>query len=130
MDRQQIQKNYESKPFKEWDGITPLCLYDDSKFFFSEDDITDYLYEDDADPIAAEDLMLMICEPNYYPQIRYEDYVEDIMPEDWDGDFPKELEKRLIEINEFIKTMKPCSWGEGRFRTSYTPLTPTNGSGI
>lgn len=107
---------YATLPFKEWDGVTPLTLYMDDKYFFSEDDITEYLYENEIKP---EDLQLMYCQPNHYPEIDYYEMISDILPEDSDGNFPKILEDKLKEVNAIIKTMPPCSWEEGKVRTTY-----------
>jgi hypothetical protein len=104
---------YKKMPFKEWNYETPLINYQDDKFFWNEEDIIEYLEENDLKP---EDLNLVICEPNYFYKID-SDYWEDILPED--GDIPKELEELLKKVNEYCETAKPISWTEGKYRTEY-----------
>lgn len=109
------REKYNNLPFEEWDGLTPLVLFRDDQYFFDEDSIEEYCEENN---VKFEDLMLVICEPNNYYQIN-SDYWEDILPED-DNIDPK-LEEKLKELNKFIKTLPPASWGEGKLRTSYKP---------
>ena len=40
-------ENYKNKVFREWDGVTPLCLYNSSTYFFDEDGLQDYIVEND-----------------------------------------------------------------------------------
>lgn len=108
------QENYENLEFKEWDYETPLCLYKSDTYFFDEDSVFDYCEEND---ITLEDLKLVLCKPNYLFHIS-SDYWIDILPEDCD--IPKELEKRLDDLNEFISTLKPISWEESKIRTKVT----------
>ena len=118
-------QRYNNKPFQEWDGKTMLCLYNDDKFFEDEDEVLDYLEEendsrDEGDKLKLEDLQLCICEPNNPPLINYEELCEDIIPENMDdlSRIAPEILKRVEELNEFIKTHDPISWGEGPFRTT------------
>jgi len=40
-------EKYRAMPFKEWDGKTPLCLFDTDTYFFSSDDIDYYCEENE-----------------------------------------------------------------------------------
>ena len=108
---------YMQMPFKEWDGETPLCLYMSDQYFFSSDDIEDYL---DCEDLESSDLELVICEPNYLWEVST-DYWEDVFPEDMDlkDVASKELVEKLKELNELIQKETPVSWGEGKFRTDF-----------
>jgi len=103
--------------FKEWDSETPLCLFDDDKYFFAIDDIEDYLDTEDLNP---EDLQLVICKPNYLWEIQT-DYWEDVYPEDRDLEdvASKELISKINELNELIRKESAVSWKAGKFRTNY-----------
>lgn len=107
---------YVSKPFQEWDGETPLCLYNEDIFFYSKDELFDYLTENN---LTQGEIQLCICSPNNPPLINYNDLCEDMMPEDVDdvADLAPEIMKKIDELNEFIKTQPPISWNEGPFRT-------------
>jgi hypothetical protein len=108
-------ERYNQLPFKEWDGKTPLALWDDDTFFFDVDDIECYLEDNE---VEASDLRLVICWPNYPDEINIEQWSE-LLPEDGDGYFPKEFETKIKEFNEFLKTMKPLSWSPSKTRTEF-----------
>lgn len=119
LNKERIKENkikYMKKPFQEWDDETPLCLYNDDKFFYCEDEVHDYLEENN---LTQGEIQLCICAPNHPPQIDYYVFCEDIMPEDVDdvADLAPEITKKIDELNEFIKTQPPISWNEGPFRT-------------
>lgn len=107
-----IVEQYNKLEYKEWDGETPLTLYDDDKFFWGEDEVEEYLEDNE---LEIEDLMLIICEPNYLWEVE-SDYWEDILDEDMN--LPSEVEKKLEELNKAIRESKPVSWGEGKYRTN------------
>lgn len=104
---------YEAYPFEEWDGVKPLVEYDCDTYFFSEDDIETFLEEGELKP---EDLRLVIASPNYAHEITSE-YWQDSLSED--GEIPEEFQKKLDELNEFIKTLAPLSYSPSKIRTKY-----------
>jgi hypothetical protein len=112
-----------AKPFKEWDGETPLTIWGDDTFFFDEDSIVCYLEDND---LEAEDLQLVICEPNCATEIDYDRWSDDL-PEDRElDDIAPELAKKVDELNAFIREHRPIlSWGMGKYRTVYKPTEPT-----
>lgn len=107
-------ERYKALPFKEWDWAVPVC--DDEKYFFSAEEIDEYLEEHDLKP---EDLSLVICTPNYFKEITSE-YWEEILTED--GEIPGELQDKLDEFNKFIATLAPISWSPSKIRTEYRPV--------
>lgn len=110
------ENKYNKKPFQEWNGEDMLCLYNDDKFFSGEDDVLDYIEENE---LELTDLQLCICTPNHPPLIDYHVFCEDMMPENFDdiADLAPEIAKKVDELNEFIKAQPPISWSEGPFRT-------------
>jgi len=66
--------------------------------------------------MKPEELMLVICEPNYPRQIDSSIW-EDDLPED--GEITKELQAKLDEVNELIKILPPLSWSPSKVRTEY-----------
>jgi len=107
-----LQDKYNKLEYKEWDGTTPVCIYDTDIYFFDEDAIGDYCDDNECE---SKDLMLVLCIPNYPSQIE-PDIWEDIIPED--GDIPKALQDKLDELNKFIQTLGPLSWSQGNKRTT------------
>ncbi len=108
-------ERYNAYPYEEWDGKTPLCEFDGDKYFFDASDIDEYLEENEMKP---EDLMLVICKPNLARTIDAEIWIDDL-PED--GELPKELQAKMDEMNELIKTLPPISYSPSKIRTIYKP---------
>lgn len=100
---------------KEWNGKDMLTLHDDDRWFSDMDEVAEYAADNDIEPT---DLMLVICTPNYMHTVDGSQW-EDIMPEDSDGDLPKEVEAKLKELNEAIENAPPISWSAGKYRTKY-----------
>jgi hypothetical protein len=101
--------------FEEWDMKSPVCLYDGDEYFWDVDDIENYLEENGMSP---SDLKLVICSPNYATEID-ESLWEDDLPENSEGELPKDLSIKISELNEFIRKMEPLSWGPSNIRTEY-----------
>ncbi len=110
-----VNKRYSELPFEEWDGVTPLAIYDDNEYFFSYDDIVDYLDGFDDEEMKSEDLRLVICEPNKMREVS-SDYWDDIWPENLEH-LPDEIETALEQFNKVIREAKPLSWRHGKKRT-------------
>lgn len=108
-------ERYNKMPFKEWDETTPLVIFGKDIYFFDVDDIHDYCDEHECN---SEDLMLVICAPNYMHEVET-DIWADIMPENSDGYIPKVVQDKINELNTIIKVQKPLSWRQGSERTSY-----------
>lgn len=117
---------YEEMPYQEWDGKTPLVLFDDDKFFYSEDDIEFYLedinydIENSNNHKKSEDLQICIASPNYLWMPDFNDIYVDILPEDQyiDDVISKDLRKAFDLLEEAIRHETPVSWGQGKFRTT------------
>jgi hypothetical protein len=109
---------YLKLPFKEWDGKTPLCLFMSDQFFYTEDDINDFV--DYNEGVIYQDIRLVICEPNYGEQVDLMSLWDDILPENFDG-LPSKIEAALTALNNVIKEHGVISWSEGKYRTSISP---------
>jgi len=104
------RERFNKLPVIEWDGITPICSYDDDRFFFYESDLIEYCQEHNCKP---DDLMLVICEPIYPSQIDT-DYWCDELGED--EEMPSDILEALDSLNEIISTADPLSWQQGEKR--------------
>lgn len=100
-------------PIVEWDYVTPLCIYDDDMYFFSEDDLLEYCDDNELNP---EDLMLVICKENRYLGLDSE-YWDDILPED--GEVDERLSKKIDELNALIAMLPPASYSGDNKRIEY-----------
>lgn len=103
---------YQSMPFQEWDG-EPLVLRDHETYFFSDDDLYNYMVENELTVLD-----LIVCEPNTAPPI--EEYADSLMPEDlYIDDIAPELASKIADLNQYIIEKKPVlSWASGKFRTT------------
>lgn len=111
--RKSANENYLKLPYKEWDGDAPICLYDDDRYFFSEDELIDYLYDHE---LNGSDIQLVLCKGMPYQQIDGETVAGD-SHEDWEPS--KELEEKIKEFNTYLATLPPHSWMPGKIRTSF-----------
>lgn len=108
--RKDERARYDAMPWREWDGDSPITLYDGDEFFFDEDSLLDYCDVNNTDPAT---LMLVHCVPNRARRLD-EDYFVDELPDD--GDLPHEILRAIDAFNEAIKDVGPLSWGAGKER--------------
>lgn len=108
-------ERYAKMPFQEWDGKTMVCIYGDDKYFRDADEVQEYCEDSEIEP---ESLQLVICKPNYLTPVDT-DLWDDVMPEDGDGELPKEVQAALDALNKVISEAKPISYSEGEFRTNF-----------
>lgn len=107
------KERYEALPFQAWDTEQPICSFDGQHYFFDEEELIEHCEENEINP---DDLLLVICEPNYMREV-YWDHWEDVWPED--RNLPEVVEKALIELNKAIRAAGPVSYSPGKIRTSY-----------
>ena len=102
-------KRYEAKERKQWDGETPLYSDFLDKYFFSEDDLSDFIEDYRC---TAKSLRLIICEPVYLRQVDTDYFCNELAD---DGEIPSEVVKALDNLNEVISTIRPVSWIPGNY---------------
>jgi len=116
-DKKELEK-YRSMPRMRWDGKTPLYSATNDKYFFDEDDLLDYIEEEGG---TVDDLKLIICEPNKFPEIEG-DYFYDELPED--GVLPTEIEIAIDAMNKVIRAQPPASWSPGKYAVNLDSQYP------
>lgn len=114
----QSRERYLSLPYEEYTG-QPVYSETLDRYFFNADDIKEAY--DDLDG-GTEDLELVVCRPQYLSQINFNEYWEDVLPEDWDIEdvCNKDLLNAIDNLNKLISEAKPASWTPGKIRTSYS----------
>ena len=105
------REKYLALPFREYDG-SPVVIWNDDKYFFSEDDIEEYLYENEMSEIE-----LLFCREQKWTEVS-SDVWEDIMVEEQDF-LPDALQAALDNLNKVIAELPPCSYFPGSIRTVY-----------
>lgn len=109
---EKMQEKFSSMPVVEWDGKTPLTLFDTDEFFFDQYQINDYCEEHD---VLEENLRLVICKPNHMDAICADSQWCDIFAED--VLLPAEVEDALNTLNAAIEEHgKAVSWSPGNKR--------------
>lgn len=95
---------YNSLELVEWDGETPLCIYDDDTYFFDYESIEEYC---DEREITMSGLMLVLCEKSNFNHIEF-DYWADDIHEDWEPS--DEFVKKVKEFNDFLEIESTNTW--------------------
>lgn len=110
--RKQRIERYEKMEFKEWDLNEPVCTSDGYTYFFSLDELHDYMEDNELMTID-----LLICSPIRYDTIDSDMVVGGDAHENWSP--TKELEDKIKEFNEYLAKLPPHSWQPSNIRTSY-----------
>lgn len=108
-------ERFNSLPFEEWNMSDPVCTWDGDNYFFSEEELIEYMMDNEYE--NAEGIDLLICEPVNFRPIDL-DMIADETHEDWSPD--KTLCDKIYEFNAYLKTLPPHSWMPGKIRTKYT----------
>lgn len=116
-------RHYESMPFKEWDETTPVYSESEDRYFYSSDEIDDYLEDytnDDGEKVTGKDLRLILCDRVTLPTID-EDYFMDNAPEGYELEdmVSKKFMLELKRFNKKIQSEQVNAWEPGEFRTEY-----------
>lgn len=110
------KKRWLALPEVAWDGVTPLVLHDDDRYFFDESDLCDYLEEEEGRRLK--DLRFVICVPVPHPRFDVNDFLGDSLPEDGEVD-GKDIEKI---VNDWIEANAPKTWEAGKTRPTLASL--------
>lgn len=97
---------YAAMPRKAWDGKAMLYSEVLGDFFDGPDEAADWI---EGDQVVT-DLRLVICEPEYVPELN-DEYVTDLMP---DRDVPAEVKAAMKAFNAAVKGVV-ISWSPGKF---------------
>ncbi len=104
---------------KEWDGKTPLAIFDSDTYFFHEEDIECYCEDHECKP---EDLRLVFCEPIKPGWIDANDLFADELPGDGsDGVQDEDILAAIDALNKAIEKAAPFSWQPGDVRAMLKP---------
>ena len=109
-------EKYYALPMVEWDGVTPVCTFDDDKYFFSDEEVLDYLADLDEETSEGR---LVLCEPGKLHTIDADNWCDDLSE---DGELPPEVQVKLDELNEAIKNAPTVTWWAGKTRINMDPL--------
>lgn len=90
-------EKYNNLELVEWDGETPLAIYDDDVYFFDYESIEEYCEENE---VIMSELMLVVCNKSTFRTLDY-DYFMDDTHEDWEPS--TEFETKVKEFNEWLE---------------------------
>jgi hypothetical protein len=102
----------------EWDGIAPICIWMDDKYFFGESELYDYCDNNELKPSS---LRLVLCVPNKSPIFDLDDFLCDVLPEYTGIDeisVNSDKTAKDIEdmVNQWIESISPITWIGGNKR--------------
>lgn len=109
------KERYYAMPEGEWVSGVPVTMMDGDKYFWDEDDILEYVYNNE---IKIEDMMLVICKPVCAREIEPDEYYGDDLPLEQRLEIVnKGLYDKIMKVNEYIRRYKPVlSWTPGKYR--------------
>lgn len=107
-DKKRIER-FSALEKKEWDGVTPLSLDSGDEYFFSEDELRDFMEEHD---LVIDQIQLRLCKPLKMPQVD-ESYFLDEMHED--AELPDTVYAALLKLNEAVRACEPQSWEPDKY---------------
>lgn len=118
----QRNERYLSMPVVEWDESTPVCVFDDDRYFFDVDSLLDWM-ADLKETTEAEGakpwVQLVVCTPHHLGIIDRDHWCDDLAE---DGDLPDEVAQKLEELNDAISRAPVVSWFPGKTRVDVDAL--------
>jgi len=119
----QRDEKYNALPMVEWDEATPICTFDDDKFFFDESSLLDWMgelkWEAEQRGEGLPCVQLVLCTPHRLGYIDEDQWADDLAE---DGELPAEVQEKLDELNEAIKRAPVVSWWAGATRIDVEKL--------
>lgn len=104
------QERWEALEVREWDGIAPLAIYEDDRYFFDVEDLEQHCEEFETTP---DQLRLVFCQPVFGPLLD-KSFFEDCLPEDTPP--PDSIYEAMEYFNAVVKAAGPLSWFPGKVR--------------
>lgn len=117
---EQRRESWYKKPAAEWDGQFPIGNWNDDKYFWHADELFEYMVcvsdepkmaiIDDAKLLAdIDEFWLTSCRPSQVPEFDLLDYMNDYLPEDYDG-LPEGGAELQEAVNNWVKSISPVSY--------------------
>lgn len=103
-------ERFQKLPLVEWDGTTPLMIWNDDRYFFDEDDIEQYCEDNET---TKDQLRLELCQQTSFGEINIGEQFQDDLHEDWEPD--GELAELEGKLNDYLKKASTNTWvGSGK----------------
>ena len=115
-------EKYYSLPLVEWDETVPVFEFQDDRCFFDRESVLEYMWEllEDAKENGWEpEVQLVIGEPHYLRQLRYDDWCDDLAD---DAELPEDVEEAIDVFNKVIAEQSPSYWTAGKERIDVDAL--------
>ena len=113
-------EKYYALPMVDWDGVTPLCVWEDDRYFFDEDSVLDWMADLRADePEVDHEVQLVLCVPGKLHLLDADTWCDDL-PED--GELPDDVQEKLDALNEALKNAPTVCWYAGKTRINVDEL--------
>ena len=93
----------------EWDGETPITLDNGDEYFFCEDDLRDYLEENE---ININDLQFRLCQPVPMPVLDESYFLEQLHE---GAELPDDIANAIAELNQLIRKAPTQTWEPSKY---------------
>jgi hypothetical protein len=103
------EKRYDEMPKMRVDWKVPLYSQSNSKYFFKEKELHDFIGEQKC---SIKPLRLVICEPNRFRMLD-ESFFADDLPDG--AELPDALKAAIDALNAVIESLPPASWSPGKY---------------
>lgn len=103
-------ERFKALPVRDWDGLSPVCVYRSDAFFFGWDALEEHCEEEGESP---EGMMLVHCAPRIPRLIDIADWLSDYVPDDDDDAehcIPRAVFEAADALNAAIRAAGPWSW--------------------
>lgn len=104
-------EKYAALPRREWDGEESLARPYGDEFFWSADELQEWL-ENAEVWITLEELQVVFCEPQRPRPVDLYSCFEDILPDG--ADVPEGLGEMEKKVNDWMQALPPTSYTDGR----------------
>ncbi len=101
-------ERYAALDKEEWDGFTPLVLFNTGIYFWSREDVDEYCRQTGT---KIDSLKLVLCEGVAGPEFDPESFLVDYLPEG--DDVPEVIRKTARLLNQAIAEAGVLSWHQG-----------------
>ena len=114
-------EKYYAMPMVEWDGVTPVCTFDDDRYFFDEGEVLDWMADLKHNAAEGEsvEVQLVLCDPGHLHLLEQDVWCDDL-PED--GELPGEVLEKLDELNKALSEAPTVCWWPGKQRIDVDAL--------
>ncbi len=97
-----LSRRHAERERRAWDGESPIYSESEDEFFYDFEEVEEFCFEHEC---AADDLLLLLCEPISLPEIE-----PDLFDLPEDVELPAEIQAKVDELNAMLRSCAPLAW--------------------